>query len=684
MTRVRRPRRVPFPERGIGAFPFSGASVAETQPLAATQMDGRIEISCAAVRETYLPMRAPALKPAAAGVKRSAAAGPSIDSVRPLCCHRRAPMPARIGLRDLIILRTVAVVVVSGLSGILSAREKASDIVTAVEIQGNRVLSNGDVRRLMNTRANPWYGTFSGAKMRRYDARVFRSDVNRIAARYRDLGHFDAVVDTVVERYREGFVRVRIRIREGNPVVISGVRLEGLPAVSPRDSLRLMNGLTTTPDRPLTRMGREADLKLISDWLQDGGYAFAKVEAAVSRRADRAIVTFRAAPGPRCRFGQVRIEGNRRVSDGLILRGLTFREGDPYRKKDLLNSRLQLHRSEAFRSVSVGLPDTAAAKSPVDVRVVVRERPARSLKLGAGYDTEERIRGLLAWRHRSFLGGDARQLTIESSASALEARAMVGVRQPYILGSRTWLHLTGFVEQERPKEVRVKRGGATAAIERTFRATGRVLIEARTEVVDFELDSTRATLTVEYLEDRRDDYFDPQRGLLAELAVKAAGNGEFLKASGEGRWYRRLFWKCVLALRVSGGMILNERTFGSIPNFERFFAGGANSVRGWRLNRLGARDANEEPSGGRSALEGSIEVRARLLPGFGVAAFLDAGNVGSDRFGAFDPGRLRLAAGGGFRYLNPISPVRLDFAYRLSEDPGEPRRRIHFSLGQAF
>ena len=77
-------------------------------------------------------------------------------------------------------------------------------------------------------------------------------------------------------------------------------------------------------------------------------------------------------------------------------------------------------------------------------------------------------------------------------------------------------------------------------------------------------------------------------------------------------------------------------------------------------------------------------MRTRLMPGLGIAVFMDAGNVGSDRFGAFDPVRLRFAAGMGVRYLNPISPVRIDVAYRLSDDRCEPQRQIYFSLGQAF
>ena len=591
----------------------------------------------------------------------------------------------------MILLRTVFIVVFFVTPRALFAQAADSVIVDGVAIEGNRVISDRDLKLLMFTRANPWYKIFPGIDVRQFDPAVFRSDVERILARYRDQGYFDAVVDTVVDRYRPGFVRIRIRIQEGKPVVVSNVRLEVLPADTGQDSARLMDALVTRPARPLTRMDRESDLEKIAEMLQNDGHAFAEVAAGVAVRDRGADVTYRVTPGPECRFGKIIISGNRTVSDDLILRGLTFRAGDAYRRKDLSNSRLQLYRSEAFRSVSLGMPDTVARASPVDVSVLVRERPARSLKLGAGFDTEEQLRGLLAWRHRSFLGGGARQLTVESSASALEARAEITVRQPYILGSRTWLEMTGFVEQERPEEIRVKRGGASAALERTFRATGRVAFVVRTEVLDFELDSTRTpltfartSLTLEYLEDRRDDFFDPTRGVLAELAVKASSGRDFIKVSGEFRWYRKIFWKSVLALRVSGGTILSRRTLLSIPNFERFFAGGSGSVRGWKLNRLGPRGPSDLPLGGLSHLEGSVEVRTRLMSGLGMALFVDAGNVETDRLGAFDPGGLRVAAGFGLRYLNPISPARLDVAYRLSDDPSQPVRQIHFSLGQAF
>ncbi|MDP6778495.1 MAG: outer membrane protein assembly factor, partial [Candidatus Latescibacteria bacterium] len=240
------------------------------------------------------------------------------------------------------------------------------------------------------------------------------------------------------------------------------------------------------------------------------------------------------------------------------------------------------------------------------------------------------------------------------------------------------------VEHERPVEVRVKRAGGSASLERTFRASGRLVLQVRTELIDFKSDSARTTLTVEYQRDTRDDYFDPQRGMLAYLSVEASAFPDLLKLTGEGRWYRRVSPRNVVALRTTGGVALHPGSVEALPNFERFFAGGANSVRGWSLNQLSPRDIRGLPVGGRSLLEGSLELRTRLLPFLGMALFLDAGNVGLGRFDAFDPDALRTSAGAGLRYLSPIGPMRLDFSSRISQDSYAPDYRVYFSLGQAF
>ena len=571
-----------------------------------------------------------------------------------------------------------------------SAQEGDTLHVARLAFQGNRTLSTSALKLLMNTRKSPWYAGLPGVKHRRFDAAAFRADVGRIQNHYRDLGYYDAGIDTVVDRSTPGAVGIHIHIREGQAVHVDSIRVIGLSDVPDMDVSGLSDNLLTRQGQPLRRSDLEADRDHIQEGLQNSGYAFASVSAQVSVRREECLadVTLLVSAGPLCRFGNVTVEGNQHIPEKVVRKGLSFRSGARYRKRMLLNSQRQLYRSGAFRSVGLGAPDSAAQVSPVDVVVSVTERPRRRLKVGVGVASEENVRASLMWQHRNFLGG-ARQLTFQTSASWLETGANLGIRQPYIWGNRNWLNVNAFIRREDRRTFLVRRVGAAASVERDVRSAASLVFQTTAEWVDFSADSTLTSFRAAYQEDTRDDLFDPRSGLLMSLALEESGrffrsNREFLRLTGEWRWYARIVAETVLAMRISGGIIWRLRGAGDVLNFKRFYAGGSNSVRGWSLNQLGPRDTSGALTGGRSLVEGSLELRPRLFGAVGAAFFLDAGNVGR-RHGAFNPAELRWAAGLGLRYLSPVGPLRIDAARRLSEDVfAGGQWRFYFSLGQAF
>ena len=285
------------------------------------------EIPCAHAVDTYLPLRDGDLKPTgSAGVKgrvrgRPDSAGKRDEGQwrdhalqsgagREMPRRSSVPISVRSGRRGLILSESSPSWSVSFFPVPSSHRIRIPPSSTLLRSKGNRAISGRDLKLLMFTRANPWYEVFPGVDVRRFDPfRVSircRTDSDAIQG---SSGYFEAVVDTVVDRYRPGFVRIRIRIEEGEPVVVSNVRLAFLPADAGRDSVRLMDALVTRPGRPLTRSGRESDLRKIAEMLENDGHAFAQVAADVAVRNKRADVTYRVSPGPKCRFGQIRIVG---------------------------------------------------------------------------------------------------------------------------------------------------------------------------------------------------------------------------------------------------------------------------------------------------------------------------------------------------------------------------------------
>ena len=146
------------------------------------------------------------------------------------------------------------------------------------------------------------------------------------------------------------------------------------------------------------------------------------------------------------------------------------------------------------------------------------------------------------------------------------------------------------------------------------------------------------------------------------------------------RRYQR-FRGNVLAYRLKIGSIRSFDESEFIPVEDRFYAGGATSVRGWGRQQLGPKDTQGNPIGGSSLLEGSLEMRYRLVWDLGGVFFWDFGNVW-EGFSEYRLNEIRHSLGFGLRYATPIGPIRIDAARPIRDV--EDRWQFHFSVGHAF
>jgi outer membrane translocation and assembly module TamA len=116
---------------------------------------------------------------------------------------------------------------------------------------------------------------------------------------------------------------------------------------------------------------------------------------------------------------------------------------------------------------------------------------------------------------------------------------------------------------------------------------------------------------------------------------------------------------------------------------ERFFAGGATSVRGYRQDDLGQRSSLGDAAGGMALLVFNEELRFpvhRWLRGVG---FVDLGNV-YDTVGEISLGDLQVGVGAGVRLDTPVGLFRVDLGIPANPRPFDPKWKIHFGLGHAF
>ena len=121
----------------------------------------------------------------------------------------------------------------------------------------------------------------------------------------------------------------------------------------------------------------------------------------------------------------------------------------------------------------------------------------------------------------------------------------------------------------------------------------------------------------------------------------------------------------------------------TLPIDERFFNGGATSVRSFGERTLGPLDPKGNPIGGEFYTIFNIEYTFPIYGELQGATFFDAGNLlpTSEEPGLDD---MRYALGGGLRYKLPIGPIRLDYGWNPDRHRGEDFGAFHFSFGFAF
>jgi len=139
-----------------------------------------------------------------------------------------------------------------------------------------------------------------------------------------------------------------------------------------------------------------------------------------------------------------------------------------------------------------------------------------------------------------------------------------------------------------------------------------------------------------------------------------------------------------LDILVGGYIALAGAGRDSIAPSRRLYAGGGGSVRGYAYQAIGPRDLNNDPVGGRSLGEISLEARFRFGSAnqFGIVPFIDAGTISPDPTPSI--AQLRVGAGVGVRYYSNFGPIRVDVGTPINPQPGDPRIGVYVSLGQAF
>ncbi|MEK0083620.1 autotransporter assembly complex protein TamA [Benzoatithermus flavus] len=539
-------------------------------------------------------------------------------------------------------------------------------------------------------------------------------DVGLLQQALRAEGYFDATVDFRLEDAKEappeGVVQKLERAGEAAPQVVlvfevrpgpryrfGGIRVElvdnpdGYPAPTPA-SLGLVTG---EPARTQAVLDAE---RTMLDAARKAGFALAKLgerDAVVDHAARTMDVALRLDPGARATFGEVSFTGAEGIEIGFLRGRVPFRTGERFDPALLDESQTNLFDTNLFSTIIVKPAEQLGPDRSLDVTYELHQRPPRSIGAELGYQTDIGPSARLFWEHRNLFGG-GELFRAETNLSQPDQKASVALTKPDFLRTRQNLLANGAVERQDLKAYKSTSIGAGLGLEREFsrQLKGSLGVAFRYAAIQdrnkpeevFGLVSLPGSLDWNFADDR----FNPTRGgtllLTAAPYIDVLGpSRRFFKTRFTTTRYLELLDgpELVLALRGSAGAIFGVAT-SDVPADERFYAGGGGSVRGIAFQKAGPLDEHNDPRGGRSLAEGSIELRSRFKNDMGFVLFLDAGTV----FDTPLPGgseRLFFGAGPGFRYFTPIGPVRVDLGFPLNPRSGvDEAFQLYISIGQAF
>ncbi|MBX3028034.1 outer membrane protein assembly factor BamA [bacterium] len=600
--------------------------------------------------------------------------------------------------------------------------------VRRVRFIGNAGIPASDLRAQMNIqpqRLLPW--PRSGA----FQRSVFDEDLRRLWFYYREQGFAEAqIVDApITVNDDDGTIDIAIVIEEGPRTIVALVEPPDLSDLPPQTiAYRVRAG------EPLEPAALDADTMAIAAALRRDGYGAATVTPEVERHRvdvdDYATVRWAIARGPRRTIGGVLVQGNVETRDEIIERQLPFTGGEPLDPDRLQAGQDAVYQLGTYRSVSVR-PLSDADPAPV-VGVDVQPRPPGSLQWGGGYNTRD---GFTANAEIGYanLGRRARRISLRAQGSVLpedvsqsQYVAALAYRDPQFLQSRwQWnVELIGQRSTRNIDQYSVTRGSLGNGFSRQILPRLQVAAEAQVEYADvFDLQpksfqgedegpSWTTAISPSLLYDGRDDPFAPTRGVFDtarfRYALPGVSNIEFGKINLQ---HSQAFPLAPWLSFVASGRVAFGRAFSGgtvLPIRERYFIGGATTVRGYSENSLGptgCRNAsqltdcpadNRAVLGGDTAIITNFEARVPIWGALRGAVFLDVGGnfltqcdgACQQRHGVydntFDWSNFRKGTGPGLRYMTPVGPISLDYGFKIDRRPGESVGEVHFSISGTF
>lgn len=571
--------------------------------------------------------------------------------------------------------------------------------ITQISFEGNSAYPEKKLKGIMKTSEKGFFSwlTSSGE----LNTETLKQDVGRVAAFYHNNGYLQAKVGEPVVEYRKNWIYVTFKIDEGMRFKVGKVNIEG-ELVLPKEELE--KKLKITKEEYYSLQTVRNDVLALNDLYSDEGYAYSDVAPQIDQdlTTRQVHINYRISKGKQVYFEEIFILGNTKTRDKVIRRELKVYEQELYSGVRLKRGIRNLYRLDFFEEVKV---DTLKGSDDdkMVLKIKVKEKPTGAFSLGGGYSSVNDLFFMASISQRN-LFGRGQVLELKGEFGGTSTRYSVGFTEPWLFdipllaGADLYDVSSDYDTYNRDSQgVGLRLGYPVYEFTRAYLNYSfensdikNITPEAPDSIKEVEGINVTSSIAATLQYDSRDRIFNPTEGSDHRATVIYAGDlmgGDisYTKYLVETGWYLPVYQELVGFVHGKTGYVRRGST-GFLPDYERFYLGGMNSVRGFYWRDISSKDNAGVKIGGNKFVQFNFELLYPILKKAGVVfvLFHDTGNVYNNTEN-IEFGNMRKSAGFGFRWFSPVGPIRLEYAVILDARAGEPSGgRWDFSMGAAF
>ncbi|MBC3617014.1 outer membrane protein assembly factor [Vibrio metschnikovii] len=414
----------------------------------------------------------------------------------------------------------------------------------------------------------------------------------------------------------------------------------------------------------------------------DGDFQLSRLEVVPERH--QAFVRLHFDSGIRYHFGATSISGSQ-IEEVRVRSLQPFKQGDPYLVSQVGQFNLNLANTDWFSSVFVkpDLEQLNPDQRELPMVVALAPKARNQLETGIGYSTDVGVRGSLKWK-KPWLNEYGHSFDSSLSISGPEQSITAGYKIPLEDVLRQYYRIQYGMKHVDNRDTESLE--SNLVLERHWLLDSgwhrtvflRYLIESyeqglQDDGAQFLMPGITYTRTRTRLNRSLLTWGDKQTITLEYADPSVISETRTTRVQAGSSWVRSLGERHRGLFRIDGSANFADE-FDKLSPSLRFFAGGDNNLRGYGYQSISPRDASGSLTGAKYMATSSLEYQYRIGGNWWAALFVDYGDAFNDT------PDWKTGTGFGLRWVSPVGPLRLDFAWGLDSEPGD-RFKLHFTLG---